>query len=189
MKLGAIFLLLLSVGCDDSTPESATPSAANETAATEGAAAEGVAAEPEAPVANACAMTIRVTGDHTFEDDVRFRVALVDRDDGPWLSFMATEVSNQPGYILNMFLRASASGTVPFDEPGMNKLNITMVPGEDYSAHNAGGDAAGSLTVTPGPEGWLSAEGTGHLSDGSGGELHVVVNLTTAIPPMQCPRD
>lgn len=185
MRLSAIFLVLFSVACDESAPESPTPPAEGEAAATPAAEAPAV----ETPTANTCSMTISVTGDHTFEDDVRFNVARVDRADGPWLSFMATEVSNQPGYILAMFVRAGASGAVPFDEPGMNKLNITMIPGEDYSAQDTGGEAAGSLTVTQGPEGWLSAEGTGHLSDGNGGELHVVVNVTTAIPPLQCPRN
>lgn len=184
MRLSAILLVLFCVGCDESVPESTTPPAEGEVAATPAAEAPAV----EAPTANTCSMTISVTGDLTFDDDVRFNVARVQRDDGPWLSFMATEVSNDPGYILNMFLRADASGVVLLDEPGMNKLNLNMVPGEEYSAQDTGGEAAGSLTVTQGPEGWLSAEGTGHLST-RGGEVHVVVNVTTAIPPLQCPRD
>ncbi|MFK8004014.1 MAG: hypothetical protein AB8H86_30900 [Polyangiales bacterium] len=183
MRLRLAVLFVLCAGCDESAPESTSPPATNEATTNE------ATAQAAAPAANSCAMTIRVSGDHTFEDEVSFRVARVERNDGAWLSLMATEVTNQPGYILNMFLRADASGGVPLDEPGMNKLNITMVPGEDYSAHDMGGEAAGSVTVTQGPEGWLSAEGTGHLSDGNGGELHVIVHVTTAIPPMQCPRD
>ena len=181
----ALSMVLVAFGCEESEEPAAAPAESPTETPT-----ESTPTPSEAP--SGCAFSIQVSGEQTFDDDdVNFRISEAERGDTMWLSMMATEVTNQPPYILTLLIRSAATGTVPLEEPGMNKLTLQMVGGAEYSAHatrEAGGDP-GSLTITRDREGWFSGEGTALLSNREGGEIRVALNVTSAIPPNECPQN